>query len=336
MAPRFTCTCTHKQGKFMHKPIIALLLICGVPLAHAQGLGNIGGRPVRIIVPVAPGGPSDSAVRILVPRLSEALRQTLVVDNRPSNNGIAGTEIAARANPDGLTLNIGNSGTHAINPSLYKSLPYDPVRDFTPIIQIVTSGMVLVATPKLPVNSYKDFVALAKKDPGKLNMAVAGATGELAGEALMAMSGFRMNNVRYKGSSPAEIGTLSGESDASLLTPLASMQHIASGRLKALGISSAKRSPLLPNVPTLAEAGVAGYDFQIWHGLFAPLKTPTSVTQNVHKAAMQALSAPEVKERFNNLGFTIIGNTSQEFAAVVQSELAKFRKVVMDAGIKVE
>ena len=322
----------------MKKSLISLgaAMAFGITLAQAQGFGNIGGRPVRIIVPVAPGGPSDTAVRILVPRLSEALRQTLVVDNRPSNNGIAGTEIAARANPDGLTLNIGNSGTHAINPSLYKSLPYDPVRDFTPIIQIVTSGMVLVATSRLPVNSYKDFVALAKKDPGKLNMAVAGATGELAGEALMAMSGFRMNNVRYKGSSPAEIATLSGESDASMLTPLASMQHIASGRLKALGISSTRRSPLLPNVPTLAEAGVAGYDFQIWHGLFAPLKTPASVTQNVHKAAMQALSAPEVKDRFNTLGFTIIGNTPQEFTAVVQSELVKFRKVVVDAGIKVE
>ena len=316
--------------------LLGAAMACGVTLAHAQGFAGVGGRPIRIIVPVAPGGPSDTAVRILVPKLGEGLRQSLVVDNRPSNNGVAGTEIAARANPDGLTLNIGNSGTHAINPSLYKNLPYDPVRDFIPIMQIVTSGMVLVATPKLPVNSYKDFVALAKKDPGKLNMAVAGATGELAGEALMAMSGFRMNNVRYKGSSPAEIGTLSGESDASLLTPLASMQHIASGRLKALGISSAKRSPLLPNVPTLAEAGVSGYDFQIWHGLFAPLKTPEALTQKVHKAAMQALDAPEVKERFSTLGFTIIGNTPQEFASVVKSELAKFRKVVADAGIKVE
>jgi len=316
--------------------VLGVAMALSVILAHAQGFSNMGGRPIRIIVPVAPGGPSDTAVRILVPKLSEGLHQTLVVDNRPSNNGVAGTEIAARATPDGLTLNIGNSGTHAINPSLYRNLPYDPVRDFMPIIQIVTSGMVLVATPKLPVNSYKDFVALAKKDPGKLNMAVAGATGELAGEALMAMSGFRMNNVRYKGSSPAEIGTLSGESDASMLTPLASVQHIASGRLKALGISSAKRSPLLPNVPTLAEAGVTGYDFQIWHGLFAPLKTPDTVTRGVHKATLQALNAPEVKERFNALGFTIIGNSPQEFAAVVQSELAKFRKVVTDAGIKVE
>ena len=268
--------------------------------------------------------------------MSELLGQTLIVDNRPSNNGVAGTEIAARANPDGLTLNIGNSGTHAINPSLYKNLPYDPVRDFVPIIQIVTSGMVLVATSRLPANSFKDFVVLAKKDPGKLNMAVAGATGELAGEAMMAMSGIRMNNVRYKGSSPAEIATLSGETDASMLTPLASMQHIASGRLKAMGISSSKRSPLLPAVPTLAEQGLAGYDFQIWHGLFAPLKTPDAITQKVHKAAMQALDAAEVKERFSTLGFTIIGNTSQEFSAVVKSELAKFRKVVASAGIKME
>ena len=316
--------------------LIGAAMALSAPLVQAQAFATYSGRPVRIIVPVAPGGPSDTAVRILVPKLSEGLKQTLVVDNRPSNNGVAGTEIAARANPDGLTLNIGNSGTHAINPSLYKNLPYDPVRDFVPIVQIVTSGMVLVTSPKLPVTSFKDFVALAKKDPGKLNMAVAGATGELAGEALMSMSGIRLNNVRYKGSSPAEIATLSGESDASMLTPLASMQHIASGRLKAMGISSSKRSSLLPNLPTLAELGVAGYDFQIWHGLFAPLKTPEAVTRNVHKAAMQALEAPEVKERFNNLGFTIIGNTSQEFAGVVKSELAKFRKVVADAGIKVE
>lgn len=313
---------------------IAMACIAALPLlASAQGLGT---RPIRIIVPVAPGGPSDTAVRLIVPRLSEGLKQTLVVDNRPSNNGVAGTDIAARANPDGLTLNIGNSGTHAINPSLYKNLPYDPVRDFVPIVQLVTSGMVLVATPKLPVANFKDFVALAKKDPGKLNMAVAGATGELAGEAMMAMSGIRMNNVRYKGSSPAEIATLSGESDASMLTPLASMQHIASGRLKAMGISSNKRSPLLPNVPTLAEQGLSGYDFQIWHGLFAPAKTPEAVTRNVHRAALHALEASEVKERFTTLGFTIIGNTSAEFADVVKSELAKFRKVVAGANIKIE
>lgn len=316
--------------------LLGAAMALSASLAQAQAFATYSGRPVRIIVPVAPGGPSDTAVRILVPKLSEGLKQTLVVDNRPSNNGVAGTEIAARANPDGLTLNIGNSGTHAINPSLYKNLPYDPVRDFVPIVQIVTSGMVLVTSPKLPVTSFKDFVALAKKDPGKLNMAVAGATGELAGEALMSMSGIRLNNVRYKGSSPAEIATLSGESDASMLTPLASMQHIASGRLKAMGISSSKRSQLLPNVPTLNELGVTGYDFQIWHGLFAPLKTPETVTRNVHRAAIQALEAPEVKERFNSLGFTIIGNSSQEFAGVVKSELAKFRKVVADAGIKVE
>ena len=300
---------------------------------YAQGLGT---RPIRIIVPVAPGGPSDTAVRLIVPRLSENLKQTLVVDNRPSNNGVAGTEIAARANPDGLTLNIGNSGTHAINPSLYKSLPYDPVRDFVPIVQIVTSGMVLVATPKLPVANFKEFIALAKKDPGKLNMAVAGATGELAGEAMMAMSGIRMNNVRYKGSSPAEIATLSGETEASLLTPLASMQHIASGRLKAMGISSNKRLPLLPNVPTLAEQGLTGYDFQIWHGLFAPAKTPDAITAKVHKAAIDALASQDVKDRFGALAFSIIGNTPVEFAAVIKSELAKFRKVVADAGIKLE
>jgi tripartite-type tricarboxylate transporter receptor subunit TctC len=291
---------------------------------------------MRVIVASPPGGPSDTAIRLIAPRLSEALRQPLVVDNRGSANGVAGTDIAAKAVPDGLTLAVGNSGTHAINASLYRNLPYDPQRDFVPITQMVTSGLVLVANPRLPANSLSELVGLAKKQPGKLHMGVAGATGELAGEALMAQTQIRLSNVRYKGSSPAEFAVLSGEVEVTLLTPLASASHVNAGKLKAFGVTSAQRSPVLPNVPTIAELGVQGYDFQIWHGLFAPARTPDRVIRTVHKEAVRALAAPEVKERFSSLGFVIIGNTPEEFAAVVKSEIQKYRKIIAEAGIQVE
>lgn len=302
-------------------------------MAFAQGGSN---RPMRIIVPVAPGGPSDTAMRLIAPRMSEGLGRPIVVDNRPSPNGVAGTEIAARANPDGYTLAVGNSGTQAINASLYRKLPYNPLRDFVPITQMVTSGMVLVANPKVAANSLPDFIALAKKQPGKLNIGVAGATGEIAGEALMALTQTRLTNVRYKGSSPTEFAVLSGEVEVTILTPLASASHINAGKLKAFGVTSAQRSPVLPNVPTIAELGVQGYDFQIWHGLFAPAGTPQRVIRTVHKEAVRALGAPDVKERFTQLGFTVIGNTPEEFAAVVRHEVEKYRKIIIDAGIHVE
>ena len=300
-------------------------------VASAQGLTA---RPLRVIVPVPPGGPSDTALRLILPRLSEGLKQVIVVDNRPGANGVAGTDIAAKAMPDGYTLAVGNSGTQAINASLYRKLPYDPLRDFTPIIQMVTSGMVVVANPKVPGNSLTDFLTAAKKQPGKFNVGVAGATGELSGDALWIQTQTRMNNVRYKGSAPAELAVLAGEVDVSLLTPLASAQHIQSGRLKAYGITSSQRNPVLPGVPTIAEQGVQGYDFQIWHGLFAPRGAPAGVIDAVHRAAAQALAVPETRERFAQLGFVIIGNTPQEFAAVVKSEVAKYRRIIKESGIE--
>jgi tripartite-type tricarboxylate transporter receptor subunit TctC len=317
------------------KPLQMLAVLAGIvlcsSLAGAQGVGS---RPVRIIVPVPPGGPSDTAVRLILPRLTEGLKQTLVVDNRPGANGIAGTDIASKASPDGYTLVVGNSGTQAINASLYRKLPYDPLRDFTPIVQIVTSGMVLVAHPKVPGNSLADFLNAAKKQPGKFNVGVAGATGELSGDALWIQTQIRMNNVHYKGSAPAELALVAGEVDVSLLTPLASAQHINSGKLKAYGITSSQRNPVLPNVPTLAEQGVQGYDFQIWHGLFAPKGTPERVIRSVNQATVRALAVPETRERFAQLGFVIIANTPEQFLAVVKSEVAKYRRIIKESGIE--
>ncbi|HXF65281.1 MAG TPA: tripartite tricarboxylate transporter substrate-binding protein [Burkholderiales bacterium] len=293
-----------------------------------------GAKPMRVLVPVPPGGPSDTAIRLILPRLSEGLGRTLVVDNRPGANGVAGTVLASQATPDGHTIAVGNSGTHAINASLYRKLPYDPVRDFAPIVQLVTSGMVLVANPKVPAGSLADFIAAARRSPGKFNVGIAGATGELSGEALWAQMQLRMNNVRYKGSAPTELAILGGEVDVAMLTPLATRSHIQSGKLKAFGITSAQRSPVLPEVPTIAEQGVVGYDFQIWHGLFAPRGTPERVIRAVNRAAVAALGVPEVRERFAGLGFVVIGNSPEEFAAVIGREVAKYRKIIADSGIE--
>jgi tripartite-type tricarboxylate transporter receptor subunit TctC len=300
-------------------------------LAAAQGTAS---RPLRVIVPVPPGGPSDTAARLILPRLSEGLKQLVVIDNRPGANGVAGTDIAAKAAPDGYTLAVGNSGTQAINASLYRKLPYDPLRDFTPIIQMVTSGLVLVANPKVGGVSLADFLAAARKQPGKFNVGVAGATGELAGDALWVLTGTKLNNVRYKGSAPTELAIVAGEVEVAMLTPLASVQHIGSGRMRAYGISSAQRSPVLPNVPTLAEQGIKGYDFQIWHGLFAPKGTPDRVIRAVNRETVKVLQVPEVRARFDQLGFVIIGNSPEEFAAVVKSEVEKYRKIIRESGIE--
>lgn len=319
----------------MKQPLRILAAVAGVAFCSAIAFAQGGsGRPIRVIVPVPPGGPSDTAMRLIAPRMSEGLRQMLVVDNRPSANGIAGTDIAAKANPDGYTLAVGNSGTQAISASLYRKLPYSPLRDFTPITQMVTSGMVLVANPKVPANSLTDLINTAKRQPGRFNVGIAGATGELTGDALWIQTQTKMNNVRYKGSSPTELAIVAGEVDLAMLTPLATRQHIQSGKLKAFGMSSSQRNPVLPDVPTIAEQGVQGFDFQIWHGIFAPKGTPDKVIRAVHKEAVRALNAPDVKERLNSLGFVIIGNTPEEFAAIVKREVEKFRKIIAESGIE--
>jgi tripartite-type tricarboxylate transporter receptor subunit TctC len=296
----------------------------------AQGSGK---RPVRVLVGSPPGGPSDIQIRLLLPKLTEALGQTLIVDNRASNNGIMAADIAAKSPPDGHTFAVGNSGTHAVNASLYLKLPYDPVRDFTPVSQFSTTGMVVAANARLPGTSIHDLVAYAKRNPGKLNVAIPGATGELAGDALWAQLKLQMTNVPYKGSAPSELALVSGEADLSLLTPLATLAHIQAGRLKAYGITSTQRSPVLPDVPTLAEQGVEGYEFAFWNGLFAPARTPDSAVRAAHRGIVQALQVPEVKERFRQLGLVIVGNSPEEFSAVVKRDVEKFRKIVIESGI---
>ena len=310
------------------------VIVAGAALAVTCGLaGAQSTRPVRVLVASAPAGPSDVQARLLVPKMTESLAQTLIVDNRASANGVVATELCAKAAPDGNTICVGNSGTHAVNATLYKQLPYDVLRDFVPITQFSTTGMVIAAHPKLPGTRLQDLVAHAKSNPGKTNIAIPGATGQLAGDALWARLQIQMNNVHYKGSAPSEMAVVAGESHISLLTPLATMNHIASGRIKPYGITSAQRHPLLPNVPTIAEQGVQGYDFQFWNGLFAPARTPDRVVRQLHKAVLHALETPEVRDRYAQLGLVVVGNTPEAFREVVRTDVEKFRKVILDSGI---
>jgi tripartite-type tricarboxylate transporter receptor subunit TctC len=288
---------------------------------------------VRVLTPATPGGPGDIQIRLLLPRLSEALGQTLIVDNRASNNGIVAMDIAAKSPPDGHTFAVGNSGTHAINASLYLKLPYDPVRDFTAVSQFSTTGMVVAGSPRLPGTSIQDLVAFARKQPGKLNVAIPGATGQLAGDALWSQLQLKMTNVPYRGSAPSILALASGEVDLALLTPLAIQTHIQSGKLKAYGVTSKERSPVLPDVPTIAEQGVTGYDFPYWNGLFVAARTPDSIVRTVHRAVVTALQDAEVKERFRQLGLVPVGNTPQEFREVVKRDVEKYRKIIVESNI---
>ncbi len=313
---------------------LALALATVMAVASSASMAQVAGkRPVRVLTPAPPGGPGDVQIRLLLPKLSEALADTLIIDNRASNNGIVAMEIAARSAPDGHTLAVGNSGTHAVNASLYRKLPYDPVRDFIAVSQFSTTGMVVAGTARLPGNAIQDLAALAKKQPGKLNVAIAGATGELAGDALWTQLQVRMTNVNYRGSAPSTLAVIAGEADVALLTPLAVQNQIRSGKLKAYGVTSKERSPVLPEVPTLAEQGVTGYDFPYWNGLFVPARTPQAIVQTIYRAVIAALQDPDVRERFRQLGLLPVGNTPQEFGEVVKRDVAKYRAIVERSNI---
>ena len=310
-------------------------IVVGVVLAafalapHAQPAK----RSVRVLVGAAPGGPSDVQIRLLLPVMTEVLGQVLIVDNRASANGVLASEIASKAAPDGHTLLVGNSGTHGVNATLYTRLGYDPVRDFVPITQFSTTGLVVAGHPRLPGKTIQDLTAHAKANPGKLNVGIPGATGELAGDSLWMQLGIKLINVRYKGSAPATQALVAGEVDLCLRTPLAARPHVHAGRLKAFGIISADRSPVLPEVPTMLEQGVDGYEFPFWNGLFAPANTSKERVHAVYKAVVQALDTPEIHNRYAELGLTPVGSTPDEFAEVVKRDVAKFRKLILELGI---
>jgi tripartite-type tricarboxylate transporter receptor subunit TctC len=315
-------------------PLLAVLAL--FPATSTGQSPVLPNRTVQIIVPNAPGGGPDLIARLIAPKLGEALRQNVIVENRASANGIVGTEFAAKAVADGSVIAMGNAGTHAINATLYRKLPYDPVRDFAAVSEVASAPLVIVAHPAVPAKSIKELIALGKRMPGKLNIAVAGATGELAGNALKLQGGFDMKNIPFKGGVPATVSVMSGETDLTMTNYVAVAKQVEAGKLRMLGVTSARRSALLPDVPTVAENGLDGYDHQLWYGLFAPARTPAPVVQALYREVSRIIGMPEVRERLVATGHSVIGSTPEQFSDKVRREVEKFRRLILESGMQLE
>ena len=294
-------------------------------------------RAIRLVVPSSPGGGTDITARLVAPKLSEFLGQQVVIENRSGAGTMIGGEVVARAAPDGYTLLMGIS-TLAINPAMYKKVPYDALRDFAPISQVVSLPNILVSHPSLPVKSVKDLVAFAKARPAQINFASAGmgTSPHLSMELLLTMTKIKMIHVPYKGSGQGVVDVLAGH--VSLMTPsiLTGLPYVKDGRLRALGVTSAKRAAGAPDIPTIAEAGVPGYEATQWFGILAPAGTPVEIVNRLHREVVRVLATPEMRERFTADGAEPVGSTPEEFLAYIRSETAKWSGVIKQAGIKPE
>jgi tripartite-type tricarboxylate transporter receptor subunit TctC len=310
----------------------AVAAVLATPYAAAQGYP---GKPIRVIVPFAPGGSLDVVGRVVFDSVSRLIGQQVIMDFRPGASGNIGTELVARATPDGYTLLL-NTLPLVVNPSLYRKLPFDVVRDFAPVSLIGTAPFVLVIHPSVPAKSVKELVALAKSRPGKLNYASAGIGTNLhvAVELLKNLTKTDIVHIGYKGGGPALVATLSGEADLSILSIPAALPHMQSGRLRALATTGAKRSPSLPQLPTIAEGGVPGYEFSSWWGVLAPAGTPAAAIGAFNEHVVRATRTPEVSKRFADEGVETIASSPDQFAAHIKRELARWAKVVKDNHIE--
>jgi tripartite-type tricarboxylate transporter receptor subunit TctC len=302
---------------------------------HAQDWPT---RPLRMIVPTAPGGGTDFTGRLVAAKLGEALGHQVVVENRGGGGGSVGADNAAKATPDGYTLLLGSIATHAVNPVLYKKLPYDHIKDFAPVSLIGTVPNVLVVHPSLPAKTVQEFIAYAKANPGKVNYGSSGVGSppHLSMELLRSITGINMVHVPYKGAGPAQADLLGGQVQAMCTSLAGQIGLIKAGRVRALGVTTAKRNPQLPEVPTIAESGVPGYEVTIWYGVFAPVATPKAVVQRLNTEMVKLLNAPEMKERMAQQGMDPAPSTPAELAAFVKVETAKWAKAAKDSGATAE
>jgi tripartite-type tricarboxylate transporter receptor subunit TctC len=314
---------------------IALLAALGASPALAQ---NYPAKPIRIIIAQAPGSATDVISRVVGNRLSEGLGQPIVIEARPGAGGVVGTEAAARSAPDGYTLFMGNNSTHGSNPAVYAKLPYDAVNDFAPISFVASVPYVLVVNPALPVSTVQQLIAYAKSSPGKLNYASAGngSTHHFCGELLKSMSGIDMLHIPYKGSPPAIAGLLGGEVSLMFanLTDIGS--QIRGGKVKPLAVTTPKRASSLPDLPTLSEAGMPGFEITSWFGLLAPAGTPASIITRLNVETNKVLARADVRDTLGAQGLEVTPGTPEQFAAHIKSEIAKFTRIGKAAGIKAE
>ena len=326
---------------FKKSAACAAVLCCGgavcQPAALAADAAAYPSRPIRMIVPFAPAGSADALARTIQPALSEALGQTLVIDNRPGASSTIGTDMAAKAAPDGYTLVLVTT-THTVNPSLIAKLPFDTVKDFAAVSLVVSQPNILVVHPSVAAKSVKELVALAKAKPDTLNFASGGngSSPHLSGELFKIVAGVQITHVPYKGSGPGVTDLLGGHVQLMFAGPLALEQQIKSGRLRALAVADKRRSAVLPDVPTMAEAGFPGVETGTWYGMLAPARTPPAIIAQVQRAIVRILQAPDMKSRMVNQGVDIVASGPAEFEKFIIAEIAKWSRVVKAAGVRAD
>jgi len=295
-------------------------------------------KPIRFIAPNLPGGPTDILARLIGQKLAETLGQPVVIENRAGAAGNIGTEVAAKAPPDGYTLVTGNNATFGANVSLYKRLGFDPVKDFTPIVLAATQPNILVVHPSLPVTNVKELIALAKARPGQLNYSGSGmgAAAHLSAELFKSMTATNIVHIPYKSAAPALTDLMAGETQLMFATSLSVIQHIKANRVRALGVTTAKRSRFLPELPTMAEAGVPGFEASTWHGVLVPAGTPGAIVERLNMEINRMLQLADVRERLAAMGAEVVGGSAKEFADHIQREIPKWAKVVKAIGVQLE
>jgi len=312
---------------------LVALAVAAVGTAHAQ----YPAKPVRWVVPFPPGGGSDTLARIMSPKFGEILGQQIVIDNRPGAGANIGAEVAAKAPPDGYTILMGNVA-HAINMSLYAKPGYEIVKDFAAVNLLASTPNIVVVHPSLPVRSIQQLVALAKARPGELDVASSGAgsSAHLAGELFNNLAGTRMNHIPYKGGGPAVAALVGGEVSVGFATMPSVISHVKSGKMRGLAVTTAKRSPATPDLPTVSESGLKGYEAGTWYGLLVPVATPKDAVTRLHAESMKVIATPDVKQRLDTAGFETLGSTPEQFGSYIRSEVDKWTKVVRAAGVRVD
>lgn len=314
-----------------------LALCCGLALSAAQAQ-SYPSKPIRLIVPFPPGGGNDVIARVIAQKLTERLGQQVVVDNRAGANGIVGLQALMQSPPDGYTLAVGAAGPLAVNPSLYDKLPYDPLKDFSPITNMVNYPLLLVVHPSVPAKTTQDLVNLAKAKPKQLYFASPGSgnSGHLAGELLNSMANVQTVHVPYKGQGPALSDLISGQVQMLYSSIPSVLPQVKSGQLNALAVGSAKRVPSLPDIPTISESGVPGYEAYSWVGMLAPAKTPKDIVNRLNREIVDILKQKDVSEKLNQQGALPVGDSPEQFAAYIKAEIDKWGAVVRAANIKAD